>query len=275
MTLHQQDRRLEKKTVGSSVNLVEHPAGPPRFSGYAAIFDTVDQDGDRLVAETFKESLASNPQPVLLWQHDPTSPIGRFTDMRIEEKGLYVEAELSATGKGKEAYDLIKLGALDGLSVGFVTKEASRDASTGVRTVKKAALAEISLVTFPAHEEARVLSVKSASKRPACLASKVVFERFLREAGISRRDARSLVAKGFNGLSDQPESSDPQNQPGPLSGHLSETAPADGNQSEAPQSDNQAPKGAPSDALILCDITLGDLILTLRTGAARLRQQEL
>ena len=137
-------------------------AEPGTFEGYGSIYDSVDRDGDIVTRGTFTNSLKMRT-PALLWQHNPKEPIGRFDEVREDTKGLYVKGRLTREGRGKEAYELLKMGALNGLSVGFVTKESLRDDTSGVRTITKADLMEISLVTFPANELARVHAVKSAS----------------------------------------------------------------------------------------------------------------
>lgn len=166
------------------------------FEGYGAIFGNVDRDGDTVARGAFAESLKAR-LPMLLWQHDTKSPIGRFDEVREDERGLYVRGRLSMSGRGAEAYELLRMGALDGLSIGFVTREATRDAATGTRTILKADLMEISLVTFPANELARITSVKSA--HGGIPDDPRAFEHFLRENGFSRTRARTITAKGFGG----------------------------------------------------------------------------
>ena len=212
---------LELKRSEAAISLAgDQSASHGQFSGYAAVFGSVDRDGDLLTEQTFAESLAgidASRLPPLLWQHDPSAPIGRFSSITIDKNGLFVEAELGGVGKALEAYELLKLKALDGLSVGFITREAVRDPATGVRTVTKADLAEISLVTFPAHQDARIGVVKNAMpgierKRPSFLDTKCAFERFLRASGASRREARGIVAKGYRGLVPLAESIDDKKQ---------------------------------------------------------------
>lgn len=107
------------------------------FEGYGAIFGNVDRDGDTVARGAFAESLKAR-LPMLLWQHDTKAPIGRFDEVREDERGLYVRGRLSMSGRGAEAYELLRMGALDGLSIGFVTREATRDSATGTRTILKA-----------------------------------------------------------------------------------------------------------------------------------------
>jgi len=176
---------------------------PGTFEGYGAVFGNRDRDGDIVARGAFAESLKSG-MPVLLWQHDQKAPIGRFDDVREDDKGLYVKGRLSMSGRGEEAYELLKMGALDGLSIGFVTKEASRDPASATRTITKADLMEISLVTFPANELARVSAVKSVNQinedtmmPEAPVSDARSFERMLRANGFSRSRAKAITAKGF------------------------------------------------------------------------------
>ncbi|PCI59453.1 MAG: HK97 family phage prohead protease [Kordiimonadales bacterium] len=187
---------------------------PGTFEGYGSIFGNMDRDGDVVAKGAFAESLKGG-MPALLWQHDQKQPIGRFDMVREDKHGLHVKGQLATNGKGKEAYELLKMGALNGLSIGFVTKEASRDPATGARTIMKADLMEISLVTFPANEMARVSSVKSYFKDTSAMTETRMiddaplidnaplignaraFERLLRENGFSRSRAKAITAKGF------------------------------------------------------------------------------
>lgn len=190
------------------------PAEEGIFEGYASVFGNRDSDGDQVAPGAFSESL-KEILPALLWQHKQAEPIGRFTEVREDTRGLYVKGQLAMSGRGEEAYELLKMGALDGLSIGFVAKEASRDQTTGVRTIHKADLMEVSLVTFPANKLARVSSVKSTDgpdHGPKVAVATAIwdgtengiqdvraFERFLRKSGFSRARAKAITAKGFKG----------------------------------------------------------------------------
>lgn len=176
------------------------------FEGYGAIFGNKDRDGDIVARGAFTESLKAG-MPALLWQHDQKAPIGRFDAVREDDKGLFVKGKLVMQGRGLEAYELLKMGALNGLSIGFVTKEASRDPATNTRTISKADLMEISLVTFPANELARVSNVKAAlstSEETSMFETPISdarsFERMLRDNGFSRSRAKAITAKGFKAV---------------------------------------------------------------------------
>ncbi|MFD2264338.1 phage major capsid protein [Lacibacterium aquatile] len=139
------------------------------FTGYGTVFDIPDLDGDVIAPGAFRDSLkrlATQGGPRLLWQHDPTQPIGVWTEVVEDARGLKMTGRLALdTQRGAEAFALLKLGALDGLSLGFTILQAERD-SEGRRRITCAELHECSPVTFPCQPAARVQAVKSATFSP-------------------------------------------------------------------------------------------------------------
>jgi HK97 family phage prohead protease len=97
----------------------------------------------------------------MLFQHDPNQPIGRWLEIREDARGLFVRGQLTpGVAKSQELLKLMRAGAIDGLSIGFRTVRARKNAATGVRQIFEADLWEISVVTFPMLPEARVARVK-------------------------------------------------------------------------------------------------------------------
>jgi HK97 family phage prohead protease len=137
------------------------------FEGYASVFNVVDQVDDKIAAGAFKESLTAHHKsgrfPPLLWQHNTGVPIGAWREMREDSHGLYVKGELFVhdIAQAREAYKLLKENVVNGLSIGYRTRQAHREKKSGVRVLTKLDLLEVSLVTFPANEMARVSSVKN------------------------------------------------------------------------------------------------------------------
>lgn len=131
------------------------------FSGYGSVFGNVDSYGDVVDKGAFTRTLKNRNSPVkLLWQHRGDEPIGVFTEIVQDDKGLSVKGQLNLeVQRGKEAYSLLRQGALDGLSIGYATVKDK--IVNGVRFLKEVKLYEISLVTFPANEAAQVNSVKN------------------------------------------------------------------------------------------------------------------
>ena len=131
------------------------------FTGYASVFDHVDRQQDVILAGAFEASVGKPQNIKLLWQHDPTQPIGKVEYAEEDDYGLYVEARLLLdVQKGREAYSLLKNNAISGLSIGYKVKDSIYDYDTGLRLIRKIELYEISLVTFPANEMAQVVGVK-------------------------------------------------------------------------------------------------------------------
>jgi HK97 family phage prohead protease len=134
----------------------------------------------------------------MLWQHDPSQPIGVWDEVREDETGLFVKGRLSKdVAKGREAMALLRMGAIDSMSVGYRVKKSEKQGASGaVRRLTDLDLFEVSLVTFPMNEMATVTDVKS-------ITTEREFERFLRDAGLSRKEAVAVSLHGFNGLSAQ------------------------------------------------------------------------
>lgn len=164
--------------------------------GYGSVFGVRDNYDDVIAKGAFVQSLkdhrAAGTMPAMLWQHDADKPIGVWTEMVEDEKGLRIKGQLAMeTVKGKEAHALLKMGALNGLSIGFMSKEWAYDRDTEVRTLTAIDLWEVSLVTFPANEKARVTNVKSADELQAPKDA----EKVLRDAGFSKSDATAFVSR--------------------------------------------------------------------------------
>ncbi len=185
--MHHKDCGFEIKEVGSSGT----------FIGYGSVYGVIDEGDDVVSQGAFADSLAEwqskGQMPSLLWQHRAAEPIGIYTAMKEDATGLYVEGKLALkTQRGAEAYELMQMKAISGLSIGFQTREDSFDQKTGVRTIKKGDLWEVSLVTFPMNDSARISAVKSIDEITDFKSA----ERYLRESGsLSRSESTALVAR--------------------------------------------------------------------------------
>ena len=130
------------------------------IEGYASLFGAADQGGDVVAKGAYGASLKAlaeeKRQVRMLWQHDPAQPIGIWDEVREDAKGLYVKGRiLESVEKGREAAALLAAGAIDGLSIGYRTKRASKT-DKGQRLLMELELWEVSLVTFPMLPSARV-----------------------------------------------------------------------------------------------------------------------
>ena len=146
-------RLRSKRTEGGD-------AGDVRFAGYAAIFDRVDRGGDVVRAGAFGGALAAGVP--LLWQHGPSSVIGTVERLAEDARGLRVIGRVSVrTAAGREAAAALRAGAVDGLSFGYRVKAArGGGAGSGPRELLALDLVEVSLVSHPMQDGARVIRVE-------------------------------------------------------------------------------------------------------------------
>jgi len=138
------------------------------FEGYGSTFGgKPDSYGDVVAQGAFTESLvahnAAGTMPKMFWQHDPSQPIGKWVEASEDTKGLLLKGKLNmGVQRAREAYELLKAGDIDGLSIGYRIKEYSVDTETNVWTLEKLDLREVSVVSIGANENATIGSVKAA-----------------------------------------------------------------------------------------------------------------
>ena len=134
------------------------------FTGYAATFGNEDLGRDVIMAGAFAKSLAARPagKVKMLRSHDTSEPIGIWTDLKEDRRGLVAKGKLILeTVKGAETYALMKAGALDALSIGYRTVKDRIDRAKGVRFLEEVDLHEISVVVFPMNPKAAISAVKN------------------------------------------------------------------------------------------------------------------
>ncbi|HVY12218.1 MAG TPA: HK97 family phage prohead protease [Alphaproteobacteria bacterium] len=171
-------------------------------SGYASVFGEVDSYRDVVAPGAFARSLKQwqnrKQNPPMLWQHDARFPRGVWDSVKEDDSGLYVSGKLALkTSAGAEAFELLKMGAVTGLSIGYRTVKSTTDSKKNIRILTDLDLFEVSLVTFPANDSARIRVVKAADE----VQTERDFEKFLREEGFSRDEAETICRRGFKALS--------------------------------------------------------------------------
>ncbi|WP_051150366.1 HK97 family phage prohead protease [Rubellimicrobium thermophilum] len=132
------------------------------MEGHASLWGIADRSGDIVERGAFAASLArlraQGESVRMLWQHDPREVIGVWDEVTEDARGLHVRGRiLPEVARGREALALLAAGALDGLSIGYRTLRATKDAQ-GRRRLHEIELWEVSLVTFPMLREARIAS---------------------------------------------------------------------------------------------------------------------
>jgi HK97 family phage prohead protease len=167
--------------------------------GFASVFNNVDHHSDIVMPGAFAKSLAKRT-PVMLWQHNTDQPIGVWDDFMEQEKGLFIKGTILPTQLGNDAYTLAKAKAIRGMSIGYSATKWEFDDKKGVRKLTEVELYEVSLVTFPANERATITRVKSED---GTLIDERTFEEFLRDAGFSRKEAKTIISEGYRAIPKQ------------------------------------------------------------------------
>jgi HK97 family phage prohead protease len=133
--------------------------------GYASLFGEIDQARDMVMPGAFEASLKARGvrRIPMLFQHDPAEPVGIWLDLHEDLRGLWARGRLIPdVARGRELMALVEQGAIDGLSIGYRTVRGRIDPKTRVRRLYQVDLWEVSIVTFPLLDGARVRAVKGA-----------------------------------------------------------------------------------------------------------------
>lgn len=138
-------------------------SGDRSIEGHAAIFGNRDSYGDIIEKGAFARTLSNASRVKVLWQHDPSNPIGKPLEMREDDRGLFVKARIADTTQGRDAMALFDAEVIDELSIGYDAVVEEWDNEKNVRYLKEIRLWEFSPVTWAANELAKITAVKQAS----------------------------------------------------------------------------------------------------------------
>ncbi len=181
---------------------VKATAADGTFSGYGSVFGVVDSYNEIVAAGAFKRSLgelaAKGRKLPILYQHRAGEPLGVYSDVHEDDTGLWVEGAMliDKIGRAAETHALMSVGAITGLSIGYYVEKYEVDNETNVITLTDVELVEVSVVTFPANDAARIETIKAKLAHGA-MPTLPEFERFLRDAGFSKTQAAVLANRGL------------------------------------------------------------------------------
>lgn len=176
------------------------------FSGYGSVWNVPDSYREQVARGAFAESLAAlkakGRKLPILWQHDQSQPIGAWDVLSEDDHGLYGEGSLwiEDTSFARLAQRGMKAGAITGLSIGYYVREDSFDEVTRLRTLKRLDLREVSVVTNPALDEARIDTIKAKLAAGERISERE-FGKLLRDRGFARSDADEIADVGFKAWS--------------------------------------------------------------------------
>lgn len=200
---------MELLTKAIALELKGEISDEGTFEGYGSTFGgQKDQGGDIVVKGAFGASLErwqkSGRVVPVLWQHQTKEPIGSWPNLAEDDHGLLGKAELwlADAPYARLAHKGMRSKTITGLSIGYRIKRAEMDKKAGARMLHELDLAEISVVTDPMNDNARVASVKS-------LTTIREFEGFLRDVGgFSVQQAKAIASAGWSAVDEARDESD-------------------------------------------------------------------
>lgn len=145
------------------------PSTDGEISGYAIIWGARNNHNEIYRRGAFKQSLeqhrSQGSKPLMLWSHNTSEIIGVWSEIREDEKGLFVQGRLiTEITSGREAYERLKAGAVNGLSIGFRRVPGGETRQAGTTFVSAVHLGEISIVGAPSLASARITSIRSSGR---------------------------------------------------------------------------------------------------------------
>jgi HK97 family phage prohead protease len=179
-------------------------SSPPRLAltpdgiieGYASLFGELDQARDMVMPGAFTQTLKQRGlrKIPMLFQHDPSEPVGVWLELREDLRGLWARGRLIPdVNRARELLALLRAGAVDGLSIGYRTQRGQIEPRTRIRRLYQVDLWEVSIVTFPLLNGARVSAVKAQP-----------MSRLRAQAERDWTDLASLDVTGFADAADAP-----------------------------------------------------------------------
>ena len=186
---------METKYFDSQFELKDLDDMTGEFEGLAAIFNKADSYDDVIIPGAFRKSLHTHPKKKvkMLHEHKRDKPIGIWDELKEVDEGLFARGHLlTALPTAQEVLLLMKEGLIDSMSIGFRTIVERFDTKKKVRELLEIGLMEISLVLFPAQEDALISSVKYLS--PDEIENKHDLENALRDAGFSQSTSKFICA---------------------------------------------------------------------------------
>ena len=181
---------MELKLLNTKMTSVKFDDTGLKFSGYASVFNGVDSYGDTIIKGAYKNTLIDREREVKMrWNHYG-QVIGKWTEIREDEKGLWVEGELTPNHSlANDVAASMKHGAIDGMSIGYYVKDYEQKGD--IRELKQIELIEISVVEEPADNAARVSELKSLSE---CQSLKEIEKSMRKTFGLSQTESTAIVS---------------------------------------------------------------------------------
>lgn len=171
------------------------------FEGMGSVFGNVDHEGDVIMPGAFEQIRKTKDGKLRIALYHNLQQLAGKADVEQTAEGLYVKGQLNMNlSYTPDAYECMKDGTLDAMSVGFNilpggVSWSEDETDREVRLITKAELWEVSIVPFGMNPEALIDNVKSGA-----IHTVREFERHLKSIGFSAREATAIASRGFKAL---------------------------------------------------------------------------
>lgn len=163
------ERQMQSKATLANIELKEDGQSSDilHIRAYALAFGNVDSWGDIIAQGAVDDFLKSEDygRMALCYQHDIREVIGVITDAGVDEKGMWIEADVLPTTTGKDVQTLIRAGAVKEFSIGYYADEYHFEKRDGfmqeIRILDAITIVEVSPVTRAANEKAVLIDAKN------------------------------------------------------------------------------------------------------------------
>lgn len=191
---------MEHKSISLADCDIKFAESEGRFSGYGSVFGNLDHKNDIIMPGAYDEVLKSGDQVDVYVNHGwlrGELPIGKWAALKQDSKGLFGDAGLvMQMPSAINAYWAMKSGLISGLSVAIIpdhkSSERNADGARVIHNIK--ALKEISIVTDPANDASRIVSVKFRESLESADTERDI-EQLLRDAGLSKWESKAVISR--------------------------------------------------------------------------------
>ena len=211
------------KPKQAQMKVIEEEDGPGYIEGYGAVFNNVDDGGDKILPGAFKKTIIEK-LPIKrikfadfhnTWRSSEDI-IGIIEEAKEDDYGLWIKARLSKSVRAQEVREKVKDGILDALSIGYravkYSYEKTDENEPTVRILEELELFEVSVVAFGMNSLAVITDAKNSNeigipKLFSMLRSKI------ETVGLSESEKKELreAINNLKALLDDEPSNDTQN----------------------------------------------------------------
>jgi HK97 family phage prohead protease len=188
---------LAHGAVISTVEFKFDATAKGNFEGYASVFNNIDSYGDIMLPGAFEQSIGKKDAVPMLFNHWMDNLIGKASSLKEDDVGLKFNGRLTpGASMANDIYAHMKADALDGVSIGYRVQPGGAEMDGKIRNLSCVDLLEISMVISPANKLARAdLGSLKSDFDPEEMESLADVEAILRDAGMTRIEAKSMIAR--------------------------------------------------------------------------------